>query len=356
MASAIINAIGQTPWGPLVLRRVQNYIHTNNNPCQPKPIPFSESSDLERFRSTSPEFWASDDVTAWLCAVVKAKGIRIEETNAYKLGRCNGKILLNMDEQQFKEMDPNYGHILFAEFRQLIQTQRPVVSAPFTVQNLTTLSQLQPLPNSISQCTPTAATESPLAFDPKPSTSRLSNGDSACNKLPHSSIQLVTSNFFSKIDYSLSLQVENCSEEADEMQGTSTSRRKRSTHTKGNKLWEFIRDALKDPETCPSIVRWEDPKEGVFRIVESEKLARLWGKKKNNAKMTYEKLSRAMRTYYDKQILVPVPKTGLYPKKLVYKFGPGAEEWEKATKVNGLDRNESGISKQEKVQLLHIIK
>jgi hypothetical protein len=30
-----------------------------------------------------------------------------------------------------------------------------------------------------------------------------------------------------------------------------------------------------------------------------------------------------MRTYYEKQILVPVPKTGLYPKKLVYKFGPG---------------------------------
>ena len=31
--------------------------------------------------------------------------------------------------------------------------------------------------------------------------------------------------------------------------------RKRSQHTKGNKLWEFIRDALKDPSTCPSVVR-----------------------------------------------------------------------------------------------------
>ncbi|KAI1725482.1 ets-domain-containing protein [Ditylenchus destructor] len=103
--------------------------------------------------------------------------------------------------------------------------------------------------------------------------------------------------------------------------------RKRSQHTKGNKLWEFIRDALKDSSTCPSVVRWEDPTEGVFRIVESEKLARLWGDKKNNQKMTYEKLSRAMRTYYEKQILVPVPKTGLYPKKLVYKFGPCAHGW-----------------------------
>lgn len=24
---------------------------------------------------------------------------------------------------------------------------------------------------------------------------------------------------------------------------------------------------------------------------------------------------------------MPVPKTGLYPKKLVYKFGPGAHGW-----------------------------
>ncbi|KAK5967221.1 PNT domain-containing protein [Trichostrongylus colubriformis] len=104
--------------------------------------------------------------------------------------------------------------------------------------------------------------------------------------------------------------------------------RKHSQHTKGNKLWEFIRDALKDPITCPSVVRWEDPIEGVFRIVESEKLARLWGERKNNTKMTYEKLSRAMRTYYEKQILVPVPKTGLYPKKLVYKFGPCAHGWD----------------------------
>uniref|UniRef100_A0A6F7QAF0 Ets-domain protein n=1 Tax=Haemonchus contortus TaxID=6289 RepID=A0A6F7QAF0_HAECO len=104
--------------------------------------------------------------------------------------------------------------------------------------------------------------------------------------------------------------------------------RKHSKSTRGSKLWEFIRDALKDPLTCPSIVRWEDPIEGVFRIVESEKLARLWGERKNNTKMTYEKLSRAMRTYYEKRILVPVPKTGLYPKKLVYKFGPGAQGWD----------------------------
>lgn len=61
------------------------------------------------------------------------------------------------------------------------------------------------------------------------------------------------------------------------------------------KLWEFIRDLLHDPKYCPSMVRWEDVNDGVFRIVQSEKLANLWGTIKNNPRMTYEKLSRAMR-------------------------------------------------------------
>ena len=33
-------------------------------------------------------------------------------------------------------------------------------------------------------------------------------------------------------------------------------------------------------------------------------------------------------TYYDKGLLSPVPKTGQYPKKLVYKFGPLAFGWQ----------------------------
>lgn len=61
------------------------------------------------------------------------------------------------------------------------------------------------------------------------------------------------------------------------------------------KLWEFIRDLLHNPKHCPEMIRWENVDEGVFRIVQSEKLAALWGSIKNNPRMTYEKLSRAMR-------------------------------------------------------------
>ena len=66
--------------------------------------------------------------------------------------------------------------------------------------------------------------------------------------------------------------------------------------SKGNHLWEFIRDLLLDPATNPSLIRWEDEENGVFRIVNSKRVSELWGAKKSNPGMNYEKLSRAMRS------------------------------------------------------------
>jgi Ets-domain len=76
---------------------------------------------------------------------------------------------------------------------------------------------------------------------------------------------------------------------------------------KGGHLWEFIRHLLKTSESpagvpgvAPGekIIQWEDKAEGVFRIVNSKAVAKLWGEQKDNrkTKMTYEKLSRALRS------------------------------------------------------------
>ncbi|XP_048339213.1 ETS homologous factor [Sphaerodactylus townsendi] len=94
-------------------------------------------------------------------------------------------------------------------------------------------------------------------------------------------------------------------------------------HTpRGTHLWEFIRDILLHPEKNPGLIKWEDRTEGVFRFLKSEAVAQLWGKKKNNSSMTYEKLSRAMRYYYKREILERVDG-----RRLVYKFGKNARGW-----------------------------
>lgn len=96
----------------------------------------------------------------------------------------------------------------------------------------------------------------------------------------------------------------------------------RSADKVNGKLWEFIRDLLLNDRTNPSFIRWERREDGVFKFVQSDKVAKMWGERKQNPKMTYEKLSRAMRYYYKSKVLLPV-----FGRRLVYKFGPNATGW-----------------------------
>ncbi|KAM4779395.1 LOW QUALITY PROTEIN: ETS-related transcription factor Elf-5 [Cyanocitta cristata] len=59
-------------------------------------------------------------------------------------------------------------------------------------------------------------------------------------------------------------------------------------------LWEFVRDLLISPEENSDILKWEDTQQGIFCVVKSEALAKMWGQRKKNDRRTYEKLSRAL--------------------------------------------------------------
>ncbi|XP_075461878.1 DNA-binding protein D-ETS-4-like isoform X2 [Ascaphus truei] len=86
-------------------------------------------------------------------------------------------------------------------------------------------------------------------------------------------------------------------------------------------LWEFVRDLLLSPQKNHGAVRWENRREGTFRVIKSDTFAQLWGEQKKNKCMNYEKLSRALRHYY---------KTGILERvggRLTYKFGRKAHGW-----------------------------
>lgn len=50
------------------------------------------------------------------------------------------------------------------------------------------------------------------------------------------------------------------------------------------------------------------PGEGEFRLSDPEEVARRWGRRKQKPNMNYDKLSRALRYYYDKNIMGKVRK------------------------------------------------
>nr|XP_033809228.1 transcription factor ETV6 isoform X2 [Geotrypetes seraphini] len=71
-------------------------------------------------------------------------------------------------------------------------------------------------------------------------------------------------------------------------------------------LWDYVYQLLSDSR-YETFIRWEDKESKVFRIVDPNGLARLWGNHKNRTNMTYEKMSRALRHYYKLNIIRKEP-------------------------------------------------
>uniref|UniRef100_A0A2P2I309 Flocculation protein FLO11-like n=2 Tax=Hirondellea gigas TaxID=1518452 RepID=A0A2P2I309_9CRUS len=99
----------------------------------------------------------------------------------------------------------------------------------------------------------------------------------------------------------------------------STTKRRR---VRGPKSWEYLLRLLRDPSTNPSLIRWENENEGIFRLVKPDAIALRWGKRTGKHftdMLTYENFARGLRYHYVTGALSAVSE-----RCFVYKFGPKA--------------------------------
>jgi hypothetical protein len=96
----------------------------------------------------------------------------------------------------------------------------------------------------------------------------------------------------------------------------------RRVRRRKDQLWYFLLETLGNPKYNPHFIQWENKDLGIFRFIQSKKVAQLWGAKKNRSNMSYEYFARAMRHYYSRGIMHRVAG-----RRLVYQFGPKAENW-----------------------------
>ncbi|XP_027010638.1 ETS domain-containing protein Elk-4 [Tachysurus fulvidraco] len=78
-------------------------------------------------------------------------------------------------------------------------------------------------------------------------------------------------------------------------------------------LWQFLLQLLLEPGN-KQLICWTN-EDGEFKLLQAEQVAKLWGARKNKPSMNYDKLSRALRYYYDKNIIKKVNG-----QKFVYRF------------------------------------
>ncbi|XP_022659324.1 transcriptional regulator ERG homolog [Varroa jacobsoni] len=78
-------------------------------------------------------------------------------------------------------------------------------------------------------------------------------------------------------------------------------------------LWQFLLELLSDSSNA-SCIAWEGSN-GEFKLTDPDEVARRWGERKSKPNMSYDKLSRALRYYYDKNIM-----TKVHGKRYAYRF------------------------------------
>nr|XP_056723267.1 ETS domain-containing protein Elk-1 [Euleptes europaea] len=104
-------------------------------------------------------------------------------------------------------------------------------------------------------------------------------------------------------------------------------------------LWQFLLQLL-EQQSNGHLIAWTS-NDGEFKLVDAEEVARLWGLRKNKTNMNYDKLSRALRYYYDKNIIRKVSG-----QKFVYKF----VSYPELSTMDGV-KDEGGAKRLEQVQL-----
>ena len=100
----------------------------------------------------------------------------------------------------------------------------------------------------------------------------------------------------------------------------------------GSQLYQFLLILLED-STMKDLIDWVDETKHIFRIKDKNKVAQMWGDKRDRPQendkstgkraMTYASLSRALRYYYQQDMMASVSE------QLTYRFTDKClQEWE----------------------------
>ncbi|XP_077464542.1 transcription factor ETV7 [Stigmatopora argus] len=191
----------------------------------------------------NPYLWDKADVSLWLQWAHKEYSLRRPQEKCFEM---NGRALCLLTKEDFKHRCPNSGDVLYEILQCVINQRRSVVPGPKTEAALHLYS-------NNTQDKTERLIEEPLnlSYQVKSQTQM----HKADGRLPECRL-----------------------------------------------LYDYVYKMLCD-DRYQEYIRWEERGSLVFRIVDPNGLARLWGHHKNRDNMTYEKMSRALRHYYKLNII-----------------------------------------------------
>ncbi|CAL8368077.1 unnamed protein product [Lota lota] len=301
--------------------RVPSSVH----PCQPPKLPSAcppvqaELCYLPGRLRINPSLWDTEDVAHWLNWAQKEYSLRWPEKKCFEM---NGRALCLLTKEDFRRRCPSSGDVLY-EILQCVKRHRmDVLCKPPDQTHHRPL--IQQNPNAVVQRAQhfPGSTEVPASsvtsFTSRHEPMKQANSSSLHthqHPLTHTGKDL-THPQWPQVCINTSPCKANTGEEPLNL---SNREKPRSPPREGHipecrLLWDYVYQLLCDPH-YQAYIRWEDQKRLVFKVVDPNGLARLWGNHKSRDNMTYEKMSRALRHYYKLNIIRKEPK-----QKLLFRF------------------------------------
>ncbi|NWQ88977.1 ETV7 factor, partial [Burhinus bistriatus] len=275
-----------------------------------------------------PSLWSKDDVIHWLRWAEKEYSLRQTDESKFEM---NGKALCILTKDDFRYRAPSSGDVLY-EILQYVKTQRralvcsPLLNSPFREARSTEEGMMENGSSPSSSfllylaltllgifSNPSGSFAAPALGKPRAflSTCGSCRADAICSFPP-------------TLSAPVDGKIADC-----------------------RLLWDYVYQLLSDSRYEPYI-KWEDKEAKVFRVVNPNGLAQLWGNHKNRMNMTYEKMSRALRHYYKLNIIKKEPG-----QKLLFRFlkTPGEIIHEKSSKLEQLEDEDHEDLKEDPLEV-----
>ncbi|XP_041954879.1 transcription factor ETV7 isoform X1 [Alosa sapidissima] len=278
----------------------------------------------------NPSLWDKNDVSHWLRWAQKEYSLRKTDQEKFEM---NGKALCLLTKEDFRLRSPSSGDVLYELLQYVKQQRRGALSATGS-ENLN--SPTVPPSHLLTAHAQTSSYIAPLissrsvpicpvnphsrAVGVSPSNHYLDAGDASSFPYtnPAQQVQpdfqgglqfatgeikfLTTGNQTEEINPAGREEPLNLSNWIDQPAIASQPAEANGKIADCRFLWDYVYQLLSD-NRYESFIKWDDPQTMVFRIVDPNGLARLWGNQKNRVNMTYEKMSRALRHYYKLNII-----------------------------------------------------
>ncbi|XP_074540231.1 fli-1 proto-oncogene, ETS transcription factor-related sequence isoform X2 [Halichoeres trimaculatus] len=263
--------------------------------------PSSTTEEKRVIVPADPEVWTQDHVRQWLDWAIKE--YVLEEVDVMLFHTLDGKALCKMTKEDMMRLTSAYNADILLSHLSYLRQSSPTFSYPTTPTNNT---PPPPAPQ------PRLQVKAESSFDEiSRRNSWPANAMTAVPKDPYQTLGPISSRLANPEGQALSSSKNRTGKQSPyKLPDPSAHRPVGSGQIQ---LWQFLLELLSDSNNA-TIITWEGTN-GEFKMTDPDEVAKRWGERKSKPNMNYDKLSRALRYYYDKNIM-----TKVHGKRYAYKF------------------------------------